>query len=65
MDSAYRYLTALLVVDVALQLTLAALGVFRAHENSRASNYVSATRQRSGETGSRGIEPLFSSLWGA
>jgi hypothetical protein len=26
MDSAYRYLTALLLVDVALQLTLAALG---------------------------------------
>jgi hypothetical protein len=34
--SAYRWLTALLVVDVALQITLAALGVFRAKSGEAA-----------------------------
>jgi hypothetical protein len=36
--SAYRWLTALLLVDVALQITLAALGVFRARAGEAAKD---------------------------
>ncbi len=41
MRGAYRYLVALLAVDVALQLTLAALGVFRADSSSKPAHELS------------------------